>query len=134
MGKLNRAAEVSTARAAAVLAAVGASASEAESFVTAVYTTALREAVAEVEDPTVSEAERRARYTRPRQIEQRHVDAALRDLLLRHELSWEDVEEALVEDVARPNSGAAGASAFTVPGISGGEGGFQWSGGFSAGV
>jgi SpoVK/Ycf46/Vps4 family AAA+-type ATPase len=126
VGKLNRAADLTTAHAAASLAALRASASEAESFVREVYMIALREAVAEIEAvPASREAERREAQGTPRQLQQRHVDAALQALLLRHGLSLKDVVQQ--DDAPAPSESAAATSILS-------SGGFEWSGGFVTGI
>jgi SpoVK/Ycf46/Vps4 family AAA+-type ATPase len=123
MGKLNRAADLTTAHAAASLAALRASASEAESFVREVYMIALREAVAEIEAVPASR-DREAQGT-PRQLQQRHVDAALQALLLRHGLSLKDVVQQ--DDAPAPSESAAATSILS-------SGGFEWFGGFATGI
>jgi hypothetical protein len=121
MGHLNCEDALSLAPAAATLSVLHASASEVENFVTNCFMTALREAIHEVESADLSDADREALQRAPRQVQQRHVDAVLKGLLQRNDLSLEDLTvESLVAAPAVSTQPSAPS--------------FVWSGGFSAGV
>jgi hypothetical protein len=121
MGHLNCENALSLAPAAATLSALHASASEVENFVTNCFMTALREAIHEVESADLTDADREALQRTPRQVQQRHVDAVLKGVLQRNDLSLEDL--SMESQVAAP----AASVHSTAPS-------FVWSGGFSAGV
>lgn len=122
MGHLNCEDALSLAPAAATLSALHASASEVENFVTSCFMNALREAIHELESSDLRDADREALQKAPRQVRQRHVDAVLKGLLERNDLSLEDLT---VERAVVPAASSTGQSSVSA---------FAWSGGFSAGV
>ena len=135
--KLNCAPGLSLERVAATLHALQASASEAESFVRTAFTTALREAIesVEIDAAECSEGRRRELQAQGRQVTQRHVDAALEDLLRRNDLIEIDEEEVCLTEAGENDSITLTSSTTNNPAISAPTSAFAWSGGgFSTGI
>lgn len=89
VNKLNCSTDLNLNPAAASLYALGASASEVESFIRSIYTRAVREVISQIEE---GETESATLQPTTRRIEQTHVDNCLEELLTQHGLCLDDLQ------------------------------------------